>query len=134
MSGMTNWGCLAATLLLAGCAANPERTQSAATTSRQCFFASSATSFAVVDSRTVNVRVGASDFFRIDLFSQCPDLSFASRVSLRTSTSASICAGSGMGVTLVHRTGPRQRRCSVRSITPLTAEEVQALSGRERPM
>lgn len=133
MFGTKTWCCLAA-LLLTSCAGNPERTQSASTPNRQCFFASSATSFAVVDSRTVNVRVGAGDVFRIDLFSQCPDLTFASRVSLRTSTGSSVCAGSGLGVTLVNRTANRQRRCSVRSITPLTAEQIQALPSRERPM
>lgn len=133
MSGTGKWRCLATALLLAGCAATPEREQTASTPNRQCFFTSSARSFAVVDNRTVNVRAG-SDVFRIDLFSQCPDLTFASRVSLRASTGSSVCAGSGMGVTLVHRTATRQRRCSVRSVTPLTADQIQALPNRERPM
>lgn len=138
MGRSLGWLCIAAAAaLMAGCTSDGEPRQSAANagagSGRQCFFTSSVSSFAPVDTRTVNLRVGANQFFRVNLMSPCRDVTWTTGMSLSTRGSSSICTGNALGVTL-HTRGPSGRqRCTVSTIVALTPEEVQALSGRQRP-
>lgn len=120
---------------LAGCAGSDEAREAAASSpNRQCFFAASAMSFAASDTRTVNVRVGANQFFRLDLMSPCRDVTWATtRMTLSGRGSTSICTGPALGTTLVTRGPSGQRRCTVRTITALTQQDVDALASRARP-
>lgn len=100
---------------------------------RQCFWPNSISNFAVVNSNTVNVRVGR-DIYRLDLFGVCPDLTWNSRIAVTTTGGSTVCVGSGMGTSIITR-GPnrQQRRCAVQQVTAFTPEEAAALRGRERP-
>lgn len=134
MPRAVGWLTVLGATLLAGCASSSdEPPESTANTNRRCFFASSVSSFAPVDTRTVNIRVGVNEFFRIDLMSPCRDATWTSGMALVTRGSSTICAGSGLGTTLVTRGPSGRQRCTVSGITALTPEEVQALSGRQRP-
>lgn len=101
--------------------------------SRQCFFANSVNGFASVDSRTINIRVGAGDVYRLDLMNTCRDVSWTNRMALVTRGGSSICAGTALGTSLVIRGPTGQQRCAVRSVTMLTPQQVEALRARERP-
>ena len=128
MVRMGVWMALAG-LLLTGCAgADPDNPRPP----RQCFFASSASGFAAVDMRTVNVRAG-SDVFRLDLMSSCRDINWNQRLALVTRSGSSVCTGATPGVTLVTRGPTSQQRCAVRTVTKLTPQEVEALAPRHRP-
>lgn len=135
MTRSLGWLGLLAAMLLASCASssNDEQQQSAANPNRRCFFASNITSFAPVDTRTVNMRVGVNEFFRVDLMQTCRDATWPTGMSLVTRGGSTICTGPALGTTLVTNRGPTRSRCSVRTITALTPEEAQALSGAQRP-
>jgi hypothetical protein len=125
-----------ALLLVSACAnADPDvpNSPAAANPSRQCFFASSVNGFASVDSRTVNIRVGPSDVYRLDLTNSCRDVSWTNRMALVTRGGSSICPGAALGTSLVIRGPTGQQRCAVRSVTMLTPQQVEALRPRERP-
>ena len=128
-------GCagLLAITLVAGCTSSGETSSRASDPNRRCFFASSVSSFAAVDSRTVNIRVGVNDFYRLNLMSSCRDVTFTTGMALSTRGSSSICTGNALGTTLTTRGPSGRQRCSVGTVVALTPEEVQALSGRQRP-
>lgn len=132
MSPTTACATAIAILLVAGCASTNPDQQSAANANRQCFFTSSASGFAAVDPRTVNVRVGA-DIYRLDLMNSCRNVTMNQRMSLVSRTGSSVCAGPSMGTTLVIRGVNGQQRCQVRNVTLLSPAEVEALRPRDRP-
>lgn len=116
-----------------GAADTPGAPNAVNTASRQCFFANSANGFAAVDTRTVNVRVGAGDVYRLNLMNACRDINWTNRMALTTRGSSSICTGTALGTTLVTRGPTGVQRCAVRSVALLSPQEVEALRPRERP-
>src|SRR6478735_3031603 len=133
MARASAWAFAAAAIglaALAGCAetGNPESSgsEAAARTAPRCFNASAARNFRSVNATTVHLRVGRRDFYRIDLLGPCPDINFSMRLGLRTSGSAQVCTGSGLGTSIVVPGSRGPTRCPIRQITALTAEEVAA--------
>lgn len=132
MTTASVWAAVSAALLLVGaCASNDPDSPRSSNPNRQCFFANSARGFTVVDTQTVNVRVGARDVYRLDLMGTCPDINWNSQIALVSRGSSSICTGTG--ATVVTRGPTSQQRCPVRMVTKLTTEEVEALRPRDRP-
>lgn len=132
MTTASVWAAATAALVLVGaCASNDPDRPRTSNASRQCFFANSASGFSVVDTQTVNVRVGARDVYRLDLMGTCPDINWNNQIALVSRGSSSICTGTG--ATVVTRGPTGQQRCPVRMVTKLTAEEVEALRPRDRP-
>lgn len=122
---------LAALLALAGAqasAAEPRPAKAA----RSCFSAHKVSNFAVVDDRTVNIRVGVKDVYRLDLLGVCPDIDWQNKIAIKSHGSSFIC--SPLDATLL-AAGPfgRLQRCEVKQVRRLTVEEIQALPSRERP-
>ncbi len=113
----------AATLALAGPAAALPQT---------CFLKSNINGFSAPNDRTVYVRVGVSDYYRLDLMTECTGLTFRQAIGLKsTRGSAWIC--SPLDATVVyHQTGMRQS-CPVIGIHKLTPAEFEALPKRDRP-
>ncbi len=127
----------AATIVLvtmAGCTGMDHGNPSAAREPRQCFWANDVRNFRSVNPTTVNIRAGR-DVYRLDLMGSCPNINWSERMGIVTTGSSSICAGSGLGTSIVtRRSGDRgQERCPVRMITVLTPDQVAALPSRERP-
>lgn len=121
---------------LAGCAPSESPDSGSQVATRpapRCFLASNARNFRSVNSTTVHLRVGRRDFYRIDLLGPCPDLDFSLRLGLQTRGTSQVCVGSGLGTSIIVRGSRGPTRCSIRQITALTPEEVNALSPRDRP-
>ena len=84
-----------ATSALAGCAAppaaNPAMVQR---TGGQCFLANQVNSFTPTKAGFVDVRAGASRYFRLDLGGGCPNVDWSTRVGIQTVGGGSwICEG-----------------------------------------
>lgn len=135
MARASVWAAAAIALVaMTGCVGTDSRNPSATREPRRCFWPRNVDNFRVVNSSTVNIRVGR-DVYRLDLFGSCPDLDWSGRMGLVTTGSSTICVGSGLGTSIVTRGigGRGLQRCQVQSITALSREEIEALPGRERP-
>ena len=122
-----------ASLALAGCAAGARLNADAgpATGGRQCFWANNVTGFRAVDDRTVNLRVGVREVYRLDLIGPCPDVDWASQIAIQSRGGSSICTG--LDAVLIAPTSIGPQRCQVRTVRRLTPEEVAALPDAARP-
>jgi len=123
--------CIAAALAAAAAAPASAQTKPA----RQCFFSSQLSSWKEVGDSAVNLRVGVSDIYRLDLLSPCPDLRWAEAVGIETRGGDShIC--SGLDVSLIVPRGVTHtvpQRCMATSLRKLSREEAAALPKSERP-
>lgn len=122
---------LAALLALAGAQASAAEPRPAKP-AKSCFSAHNVSNFAVVDDRTVNIRVGVRDVYRLDLLGACPDIDGQTKIGIKSHGSSFIC--SPLDATLI-AAGPfgRLQRCEVKQLRKLTPEEIQALPSRDRP-
>lgn len=92
---------------------------------RDCFSARSINGFSPVGRDQVDVRVGASRQYRLELAGYCPDIDWSWRIALRTRGGSSwICQGLDAELIVPSTTGPQ--RCLVSSVRRLTPEEIQA--------
>ncbi len=107
--------------------------QAAAATARKaCFSARNVSNFAVVDDRTLNIRVGVRDVYQLDLMGICPDLGSSNKIAIKSRSSSFIC--SPLDASIIAQ-GPfgRAERCEVRGLRELTPEEIAALPSHNRP-
>ena len=104
----------------------------AARSPKTCFSARDVSNFAVVDERTLNIRVGVRDVYQLDLTGVCPDIGSQNKIAIRSRGSSFIC--SPLDATIVAE-GPfgRLQRCEVRGLRKLTPEDVARLPSRARP-
>lgn len=104
---------------------------SAAPKQDRCFWTQSVNGFTAPDDRTVYVKVGVKEVWRLDLFGTCPDVRWNNDIALASRPGSSIC--SAMDATIITHgpTGPQ--RCQVSKITKLTPEEAAALPSKSRP-
>ena len=97
-----------------------------------CFYSSDIAGFSAPDDHTLFIRTGVHNIWRIDLASDCQDLSF--REHIRISAAAgmgSICTPLDLDIS-THANGMRMR-CIVRSLTKLSPDQVAALPKRYLP-
>ena len=118
---------------LLACAALPAA--AATGPARQCFFARDLSSWKEVGDRTVNLRVGVSDLYQLDLLAPCPDLPWAEAIGIETrGGSNQICSGLDVSLIVpasVTRTVPQ--RCMATSLRKLSKAEADALPRSQRP-
>ena len=93
---------------------------------RQCFNAASVTGFRQVDTRTVDLTVGASRVFRVELLGVCPEVREAVSLGVRARSGSSfICDDLDMELIVPSSlTGPRA--CPVVSLRQRTPAELAA--------
>lgn len=117
-------------LVLAGCttAAADKTAGAGLRPARQCFFASTVSSFSAVDEQTIHVRVGVRDVYRLDLFGRCPDIDWNQQIALVSRGGESIC--SGLDATIITKGPIGPQRCPVSKVAKLTPEEVAALKAK----
>jgi hypothetical protein len=124
MSGLSALPALAIVVVAVGAQAEPTRST--------CFVTRNISSFSAPNDRTVYVRVGVRDFYRLDLMGDCTGISFRNRLALKSAPGSSwIC--SPLDVTVINTQMGSNQRCPVTAITRLTPDEVAALPKRDRP-
>lgn len=101
-------------------------------THNQCFVRRNVNGFSAPDDRTVYIRVGVSDVWRLDLMTDCTGLSFRNAFGLEARpASAWIC--SPLDATVIVRQTGISQRCPVSALHKLTPDEIAALPKRDRP-
>lgn len=98
---------------------------------RQCFSARNVSNFSAVDDRTVNLRVGVKDIYRLDLFGPCHDIDWEHEIAIQSRGSSWIC--SGLDATIITKSPTGPRRCAVRTVRKLSPAEIAALPPRQKP-
>lgn len=115
-------------LALAACSS----TKTAAKTGpKQCFNVNSITNYAAVDTKTVNLKVGVSDYFQVTMLGVCPDINWSQKVGFESTAGTQVCDGLDLTVHVPGPTGPQE--CAADQIRKLTPEEVAALPPKQKP-
>jgi len=97
---------------------------------RQCFYANDINNYTTEGERTVYLRVGVREIFRLDLMTDCPELGFRQDIEFRHVGGSS---SSPIDLTIqFHQPGAR-RLCAVSDMRKLSPDEVAALPRRLRP-
>lgn len=100
----------------------------------QCFFARQFESWRAPDSKTLYVRVNINRYYRLDLRGQCPKLqSPGSHLVSRTQASDLVCSAHDWYLSVVQSPGGFGERCIVKSMTPMSADEVAAIPEGLKP-
>ena len=131
--------CLCAVLAVSVCAPPPAAASYAGAPSaqvrapRQCFFASNVNNYREAGPEAVNLRVGASQVWRLEMLGSCPDIGWSfGRIALQQrGGGGAICRG--MQVDVLADDAGRVRRCPVRTVRRLSEAEVAALPSDQRP-
>ena len=118
---------LIAAAALAACSS----TKTASTSLKQCFNVNSISNYAAVDRKTVNLRVGVSDYYQVTMLGVCPDINWAQKVAFQATAGTQVCDGLDLTVHVPGPTGPQE--CAADTIRKLTDDEVAALPKRQKP-
>lgn len=129
-----SWTLPIALAALSGCADQssvPElgSTQTTAS-SRQCFYDSEIRGFSNGGPDRAIVNRGQYDSWELLLTPGCPDVDYAQRIALVARGGNRICSGSNVELVVPDASGTSARRCLVRSVRKLSAEEAAAVRGR----
>jgi hypothetical protein len=98
----------------------------------QCFYTRNINGFQAPDDRTVYIRVGVNDIYRLSLMVDCIGLSFRQGIGLE-STPGDPWICSAIQATVVYRDTGISNRCPVSGIHKLTPAEIAALPKRDLP-
>jgi hypothetical protein len=100
----------------------------------QCFFARQFESWRAPDSKTLYVRVSTNRYYRLDLSAQCRKLqSPGSHLITRTQGSDMVCSAHDWDLSVAQSPGGFAERCIVRSMTPLSVDDIAALPEEFKP-
>jgi hypothetical protein len=126
---------LAATLTLAASAGGqPAPAKPAAKSASSCFWVRDVDGFNAPDDRTIYIRVGVKQIYKLTLFGNCLDISWKQHIGLATHGMDSVCEGTTPAVDVVDReVGIGRERCPVTSVEKLSPDQVAALPKGERP-
>lgn len=110
--------------------AQPEQTNGG----QACFFSRNFEQWRAPDPGTIIIRVGISQFYRLDLSTPCPTLQFpeAYLVSVFRG-SDSICGPLDWDIRVAQYPAGITEQCIVKSMTRLTPEQVATIPPRFRP-
>lgn len=123
-------GALAAVLLLSAAAADATDAPKPKA-ERSCFLTRNVNSWSAADDKTVYVRVGVKDVYRLDLFGTCPDIDWNWSIALESHGSSWIC--SPLDATIIAQSPIGPQRCPVTKVTKLTPAEAAALPKKHKP-
>jgi len=98
----------------------------------QCFYTRNINGFQAPDDRTVYIRVGVNDIYRLSLMVGCTGLTFRQGIGLE-STPGDPWICSPIQATVVYRDTGIRNRCPVSDIHKLTPAEIAALPKRDLP-
>jgi hypothetical protein len=101
--------------------------------SQQCFWKRNINGFQAPNDRTVFIRVGVNDIYRLDLMTTCSSLTFRQGIGLESIPPGDGQICSAIQATIVYNDAGIRNRCPVSAIHKLTAAEVAALPKRDLP-
>ena len=119
------WAAPLAALLALG-AAGP-----AAAKRDNCFHARNVSGFRAMDDKTVYLRVGVRDIYRLEVMGRCPEIDWSQRLALVSRGSPWICSGLDADLVAPSPIGPQH--CPVHTLRKLTPREAAALPRKLRP-
>lgn len=99
----------------------------------QCFWKPNINGFQAPDNRTVYIRVGVRDIYRLDLMNDCIGLTFRQGIGLETIPPGEGQICNALQATVVYNDAGIRNRCPVTAIHKLTAAEIAALPKRDLP-
>ncbi len=99
---------------------------------QQCFLARDLNGFNAPDDHTLYVRSGVKDIYRLDLMSNCIDLTFRQSLGLK-STGGSDWICNPLDAEVVYNEPGMHQRCPVTALRKLTPDEVAALPKKDLP-
>jgi len=114
--------------LLAACSAEPPAAGVAG--AQQCFWNSQVTGFSDAGPDRAIVNIGSRESWELELSPGCPDVDYAQRIALVARGGSRICSGSNVELVVPDTSRTSARRCLVRSVRKLSAEEAAAVRGR----
>lgn len=124
-------GAAAATAMtVSACATSPAPESAAAQSGRQCFLASSVNSFNGNSDGTVDIQVGANQYFRLTTDGTCPNIDWRTRVGIQTTSGGDFVCNGYDARFVVPDPGMGADRCNITAIAPLTKEQYQAARAR----
>lgn len=98
----------------------------------QCFYVRNINGFNAPNDRTLYIRVGVNEVYRLDLMVDCTGMSFRQGLGIR-STPGDPWICSPIQAEIVYREHGIPSRCPVSAIHKLTPDELAALPKRDRP-
>jgi hypothetical protein len=118
-------------MAVAGCAQQGDMAPGTAASQAgsDCFNANTVNGFTALDDDTVDVQVGASRYYRLELAGVCPNVNWTRGVALVSRGSSWICHGLDAEL-VVQDPGLGPQRCLVSSVRRLIDAEVEALKHR----
>ncbi|HEX4195811.1 MAG TPA: DUF6491 family protein [Caulobacteraceae bacterium] len=121
---------IAAGVVLSATAASA---QPAANNGNQCFWKRNINGFQAPNDRTVYIRVGVRDIYRLDLMNDCTGLTFRQGIGLETIPPGDGQICNALQATVVYNDTGIRNRCPVTAIHKLTPAEIAALPKRDLP-
>jgi hypothetical protein len=101
-------------------------------TAAQCFLQNNINGFSAPNDRTLYVRVGVRDIWRLDLMTDCTGLSFRNSFGLQGSPTGPWICNPLDATVRFHESGARMT-CPVSAMHKLSPEEAAALPKKDRP-
>ena len=99
----------------------------------KCFFSRQFESWKAPDAKTIYIRVGVHDYYRLDLSTRCSMLQGPdSHLITKFVGSTTVCTAIDWDLQVANSSGMRQG-CIVKAMTPLTPEEAAAIPAKFKP-
>ncbi len=121
------WLVLIPAALLAGCV--PQPVAEGASVAPQCFWNSQVTGFSDAGPNRAIVNIGSRDSWELEMSPGCPDVDYAQRIGIVSRGGSRICSGANVELVVPDASGSSSRRCLVRNIRKLSANEAAAVRG-----
>ena len=99
----------------------------------QCFYRRNINGFSAPNDRTLYIRVGVHDIFRLDLMSDCTGLTFREDIGISDEPGGDPFICSPLQATITYREGGIRDRCPVTAMHRLTPEEIAAIPKKNLP-
>ena len=121
-------------LLFATPLAAAESAPAAAAKAPQCFFIRNFENWKAADAKTMYIRVNLHQYYRLDLAATCPALlSPGSHLITTWQGSSSVCTALDWDLKVSRGFPGSAEPCIVKTMTPLTSEEVAAIPKKFKP-
>ena len=102
----------------------------------QCFYITQFQQWRDVDDKTIYIRVNLNDYYRLDMTSSCPELTYPDpHLITRTVGPETVCGPLDWDLRVADGTGPGSfaTPCIVKAMTKLTKAEADALPKKYKP-